>query len=439
MSQPALRIFVPENTTVQSPLEMRDAHRLLVVDDDEMMVESLKEVLIQQGYDVRGASHGREALNLLREEAFAVILSDHRMPHMSGLELLAETKVIQPNITRILMTGVVNLQTVIEAINKGEIYRFIAKPWRQEDLIMSVRNGVQRYELVCRNQELQKTTQAMNQQLAALNQCLEEKIQLETLQSHQMTELNRALSQNFQRCASLCFKTMQTLYPELGQQTRRVQGLCRLMVDELHLPDDQAQLLETSAWLHDIGLVGLPQDLIRQWQTNPASLSSAQVHLLESHPILGQELASFVHDLAETGRIIRSHHERWDGHGFPDGLAGEEIPWLSRLIGAAAALVSHGTDQAAALEQIRQGNGSAFDPETIQVLESCLKRLALPRPEQALPLVKLQPGMVLARDIFTAEGLLLAPAEQVLCEAWINRLLRYHRVYPLLDAVSVYA
>jgi hypothetical protein len=140
-----------------------------------------------------------------------------------------------------------------------------------------------------------------------------------------------------------------------------------------------------------------------------------------------------------VGQIIRAHHERFDGKGFPDGLTGEEIPWLSRLLGIAAAFAAKGTDNgaAAAMGKIDQESGRAFDPEAVRVMESCLKRLNLPQGARPLPLVKLQPGMVVAEDILGANGWLLVPAGQVLCEAWITRLLRYNRLHPIQESVTV--
>ena len=440
MSELDLKIYSPDTAAeVESyPRERRRAHRILLVDDDDELLQSLKEMLVPVGYDLRTANNARTALRILERENISLVLADQRMPSMSGLDLLAQVKLVQPNTTRILMTGAVQPQTLIEAINRGEIYKFLAKPWKPEELIVSIHNAVHRYELVCRNEELTETSRAMNEQLSALNRCLEDKVKLETLHNHELTELNKALTHNFDRCMEICFRTLQTFYPSLGSQTRRVHRLVRLMGRELNFPQDEMQVLEASAWLHDIGLAGLPSEWIDEWQKNPDSLPPEKAALLRQHPIIGQEISSFVYQLVDVGRIIRSHHERYDGQGYPDGLADDDIPWLSRLLGAATGWVEYPGNEEAALAHLHQESGVQFDPEAVKILDLCLKRLDLPRDKQLLTFLRLRPGMVLAEDVYGLNGWLVAPAGEVLGAPQITRLQHFDRITPLPSEISVY-
>ena len=171
-------------------------HQILVVDDEEVVLVSLRELLRREGYQVITAPSAIEALALLKEHVFSVVITDHQMPHLTGLELLAQVKQMQPDATRILITAVLNLSTVIDSINKGEIYRFIVKPWLREELIVTVKNAVQRYELIARNQMLQITTLAMNEKLVKLNQELQEQIGHAEDQNAELERLNLALSGN---------------------------------------------------------------------------------------------------------------------------------------------------------------------------------------------------------------------------------------------------
>src|SRR5579862_9694171 len=123
---------------------------ILVVDDEEVITIALGEILRQARYEVPTMSDPAAALEELKKRDFSVVISDQKMPGLSGLELLAEAKRLQPKATRILITGVLNLETVIEAINQGEIFRFIVKPWLREEFLATVRNAMQRYELLCR-------------------------------------------------------------------------------------------------------------------------------------------------------------------------------------------------------------------------------------------------------------------------------------------------
>src|SRR5205085_1267639 len=150
------------NETLASARSNAAMHQILVVDDEEIVLVALHDTLEHEGYNVVTCPSAVEALALLKEQAFSVIISDQQMPMITGLEFLAQVKQIQPDATRILITAVLSLSTVIDAINKGEIYRFVVKPWLREDLLATVRNAVQRYELICKNLVLQATTRAMN-------------------------------------------------------------------------------------------------------------------------------------------------------------------------------------------------------------------------------------------------------------------------------------
>src|ERR1700761_882081 len=146
---------------------------ILIVDDEEIVLVALRDTLLREGYQVVASPHAVHALSVLKEQAFSVVITDQQMPLVSGLEFLAQVREIQPDATRILITAVLNLSTVIDAINKGEIYRFVVKPWLREELLATVKNAVQRHELISHNKRLQAETQTMNEQLKTLNKTLE--------------------------------------------------------------------------------------------------------------------------------------------------------------------------------------------------------------------------------------------------------------------------
>ncbi|HMJ88962.1 MAG TPA: response regulator, partial [Candidatus Acidoferrum sp.] len=205
---------------------MTDAEKrrasILVVDDDETIVEALCETLRRQHYEVAGAPDAITALQLVREKQFTVILTDHQMPQITGLEFLQQVKTLQPDATRILITGVVNLNTVIDAINKGEIYRFIVKPWLREELLMTVQNAVQRFDMLQHTRELQEQTQTANLKLATQVAKIAD-------QNQQLEKLNSALHRNLDQSVQLCLKTLDAYWPVLSNQAYRVQELCRAM------------------------------------------------------------------------------------------------------------------------------------------------------------------------------------------------------------------
>lgn len=412
--------------------------RLLVVDDEEIVLVALRETLIRVGYDVVATGDAAEALDILKGAPVAVIITDHQMPRMTGLEFLAQAKEIQPDATRILITAVLNLGTVIEAINKGEIYRFIIKPWLREEFLGAIESAVQRYQLVARNAELQAATQAMNEKLAGLNRQLEQQVQTVADQNQQLEQLNGALQQNLQRSVELCVKTMETFYPTLGIQARRVFELCRSMGQVAGLSASEQRALEVGAWLHDIGLVGVPRRLIRRLEQVPESLTEAERALIEQHPVLGEELASFVEPLGGVRAAIRTHHERYDGGGFPGKLAGDAIPWLGRLLAVAVAYAESNFDHGTTIDYLRGRGGTFFDPEAVAVFLRSIPRASIPRKQREVSLSELKPGMVLAKGIYTASGLLLVPDGHQLNETYIDKLRNHHRINPISQSLLVY-
>jgi len=412
-------------------------HHVLIVDDEDMVLVSLRDTLKREGYNVTTAPNAVEALARLKEQGFSVVITDQQMPVLTGLELLTMAREMQPDATRILITAVLSLSTVIDAINRGEIYRFIVKPWLREELLVTVKNAVQRYELICRNQTLQATTLAMNEKLTKLNGELETQLKKVAEQNGQLERLNGAMQENLQHSVELCFKTMQTFYPTLGSQARRVYELCRALAAGLSLPPVERQTLEVSAWLHYIGLVGVPRQLIRQWEDSPGSLTEAERAIVQQHPVLGEELANFANPLKGVGAIIRSHHEHLDGTGYPDQLAGEAIPWLGRLLAVAIAYAGSRTDAPATLEMIKQARGTKFDPEAVRALLRCLPQATVPRRQREVLLSELVPGMVLARGIYTANGMLLIPDGQRLTETFIDKLNNHNRVSPIHQSLLV--
>lgn len=413
-------------------------HRILVVDDEEIVLVALRETLRREGYNVDTTTDALKALEMVRKEQYAVIITDQMMPTLSGLEFLAQVKEVQPDSTRILITAVLSLSTVIDAINKGEIYRFIVKPWLREELLATVRNAVQRYELILRNAVLQATTLSMNEKLTRLNKSLEEQVSRVAEQNARLNDLYTAMTENLSHSVELCLNVMQTFYPLLGMRARRTYAVSLAMAEGLGLSPEDTQVLEYSSLLHDIGLVGVPRNLIKKWQDSPDSLSEAERTLIHQHPVLGEELVRFMHHLEPVGQLIRSHHERYDGSGYPDGLKGEAIPRLGRILAVSVAFAEGVGSDVETLDRIRHRSGTEFDPDAVRLLVRCQPKASVPRKEREVLMTELEPGMVVGQAIYTANGMLLIPEGQTLTEASIEKLKNHHRINPISQTLLVY-
>lgn len=412
--------------------------KILLLDDDEIILLAIKETLGREQYAISTFSKAGEALEALRSGDYAVIVSDQRMPEMTGLEFLHESKALQPNASRILITGVLTLNTVIDAVNKGEIYRFLAKPWIREELIATIRNAVQRYQLLEANENLREDTLRLNEELVGANTQLQEKVEALIEGKEALDQANRALRENFEHSLELCHRLIETFHPVLGRQTKSVASICREMAEASDLPDETRDVLMTSAWLHNIGMVGIPRQICSKSLRSPGGLTETERQLLRHHPIYGQTLAAFVNNLRAVGETIRSHHERFDGKGYPDGLSGQQIPVAARILGVAVGFVESNLSRDEAIEQILHESGKAFDPEFVRLFLKVSNRMALPRKVREITLQELEPGMVLARGIYTPSGLLLISEDKVLTPLTVGKIREHNDVTPITQRLLIY-
>jgi response regulator RpfG family c-di-GMP phosphodiesterase len=411
---------------------------ILLIDDDADLLATLSEQLKYEGYRVTPCASASEALGWMKERQFAVIISDQHMPGMTGLEFFAQARAIQSNASRVLITGVLALDTVVGAINHGEIYRFLAKPWSRAELLATVENGVQRYRLLTDNVRLRSDTMKLNRQLAAANAELLEKVEQLTAQKRELDAAHTALSANFDHSLELCYRILNTFYPLLGARTKAVVELCRRIVATGDLTFEEGRVLMTSAWLHEIGLIGVKRDVLEKYFNHPSDCLPEDWLLIQQHPLYGQTLAGFVDALDAVGATIRAHHERFDGRGYPDRLAGEMIPWPARLLSVAAAYVETGLSPKQATHFLVKESGAAFDPEAVRLFCKATQADTLPRSVREVRVADLKAGMSLADGILSPSGLLLIPEGQTLTEQTISKIQNHNLLHHVTQRLLVY-
>ena len=415
-----------------------DKPSILFLDDDEIILVALAETLQPAGYRIVQASDPIRAVELIKNDKFAVIISDQRMPNMTGLEFLSEAKKLQPNASRILITGVLTLNTVIDAINKGEIFRFLAKPWIREELLATVQNAVQRFQLLEVNQKLQADTLKLNERLSESNTQLQQNIKQLTEQKIRLDVANKALGQNFDHSLELCYRIISTYHPGLGKETKAIVDLCRQMIDTGYFNPEEEHILKVSAWLQNIGLLGVSRELLATSRQSPESLNPTDRRIIHNHPIYGQTLASFVENLESVGATIRAHHERWDGKGYPDGLSGEIIPRPARFLAVVVFFVECGFSRQEAIEAILEQSGKAFEPEAVRFFLKVTRMMQLPKKVREILFSELKPGMILAQGISNPMGLLLVPEGATLSENTLAKIQDHNIVDPVNHRLLVY-
>ena len=405
---------------------------ILVVDDDEIILESLAEQLRCEGYIVATATTAEDALGFLRTQSFAVVISDQKLPGMLGTALLAEAKQLQPHTSRILVTGILSADTVIEAINRGEIFRFLAKPWLRAELLATVDNAVQRHDLIASNEMLQTQTSQLNHELRA-------KVEELGAKNRALDEAHGALQANFDHSLELGFRIINTFYPLLGQHTKQVVAICQRMVANGHFTEEEERVLIASAWLHDIGLIAFERGLLHKFFASPERLSNDDRKLLQQHPIYGQTLATFVDQLTDVGDTIRAHHERFDGRGYPDGVAGERIPRTARFLAVAVHFAESGVSKDCAIEGMLRLSGTVLDPEAVRLFFRSMPLAEVPRTVREVLVEELSPGMKLASGIYSPSGLLLIGEGQELNPTAIEKIKNHNLRTSVTQRLLVYS
>lgn len=419
----------PDSSTAQP------VPRVLVVDDDADLLRALGETLCAAGFSVQVCRSGEEALGVfnapgLGEDAYGVLIADQNMPGMKGVELLQRAAALRPRCTRILLSGMLSGDVLVRAVNSAEIYRFVSKPWKRDELCGVVRDGLERSRVLAEKERMQAG-------VAALQARLETEL-AEGMRRNADRERASDGSFHFEHSLGLCFRLISTFYPLLGRQAQGVVEICRAMAATEYFTDSQRHALMTSSWIYDIGMVALDRGLLHRLLMRPEACSAQEHALMRYHPIIGQSLAAFVDPLIEVGVTIRGHHERFDGAGYPDGLAGQSIPWTARCLAVAVAFVQSGLPREAAAEFVQRESGTAFDPEAVRLFLRAVRLSDLPQNVREVLLAELEPGMQLARGIVTPTGMLLLPEGHALTELSIAKIANHGQQHLVTERLLIY-
>lgn len=411
---------------------------MLVVDDEEIVLLAIKQSFMSLNYRVVTTNSPRKALEHLQNDTYAVIISDQRMAEMSGLEFLRQAKEIQPNASRILITGALTLNTVIDSVNKGEIFRFLAKPWINEELLATVDNAAQRYHLLQTNCKLQDDTHQLNQKLEEANHTLATQLKEITQQKRQLEEANDSLRRNIDQSLDLCYHIVSVFHPALAQQTRQVVRFAEALAKTEHFNKHEKHLLRVCARLQNLGLIALPRDIVNRYHGEPATLNKEQQRLVRNHPLYAETLAAYVDHLPEVGATIRACRERWNGTGIPDGLHGENIPKIARYLAVPIYYSESDLSREDTIEQIGQQAGKIFDPHAAELFLEIAHDNPLPRKFKEVERQELRPGQTLARGFHSHSGLLLIPEGRKLTPELIQTIEEHHRFEPITERFLIY-
>jgi response regulator RpfG family c-di-GMP phosphodiesterase len=414
------------------------AGRILCVDDEPNILASLRRLFRGQGYEVQTRESGQAGLELLESERFDLVISDMRMPEMDGVEFLEQVRQRWPDTLRLLLTGHADVRLILDAINRGEIYRYITKPWDENDILLMVRHAFERKALEREKQRLEALTQHQNELLRELNANLEAKVTARTVELKKVHDellgSHEKLKRNFITSIKVFSNIIEMRENRMAGHSRRVADLARRIAGRLELDARETQQIFIAALLHNLGKVGFSDEMIDM----PLSMMNGErLGAYRSYPARGEQLMMPLDDLREAAAIVRAHQERFDGEGFPDGLAGLEIPLGARILALASdydnlqiGIMSQRQlrpDQAAAL--IVESSGKRYDPSVVTAFQETISgRVAVDTSKDlARSVVELRPGMRMARDLVTRDGALLLSADHVLSERMIRQIAEYEK------------
>jgi response regulator RpfG family c-di-GMP phosphodiesterase len=314
--------------------------------------------------------------------------------------------------------------STVAAINRGQIFRYVHKPWDEHELLAAVNEGLDRLKLQREKDHLEALTQAQNEELRSLNSELETRVQARTAE---LAEANRKLESSYLKSIKVFSNLLELRGASFAGHGRRVAQMARDIARKMGLAQDEVLRVFVAGMLHDIGLIGAGDRLL----TRPvARYSEDELALYRQHPLQAETTLMALDDMQPLMPLIRGHHERYDGSGFPDQLVGPDIPLGARILAVADAYddLQHGHLAEARLSVpeahtlMRAARGTQFDPKVLAVF------LQLTEPERprltSLPLHsrQLEPGMVLALDLVSPRGLLMLTAGHVLTTSLIARI-----------------
>lgn len=320
---------------------------ILVVDDEPANVLLLRRILARAGYSrVVGTSEAGATLELLAAHEPDIVLLDLHMPGVDGFELLSllnERLRAELYLPVLVLTADASPATRREALEAGAS-DFLLKPFDAVEVVLRIRNLLE--------------TRRLHLRLRAENVELEERVGART------ADLERAQAEVLERLA----QAAELHDDDTGQHTRRVGESCAAIAAALALPAETVALLRRTGPLHDLGKIGIPDEILRK----PGRLSAEERSVMQGHAEIGARILAGGRSEAirMAEEIARSHHERWDGAGYPHGLRGEEIPLAARIVAAADVYdaLAHDRPYRPALAReraaahIREGSGTHFDP-----------------------------------------------------------------------------
>jgi putative nucleotidyltransferase with HDIG domain len=327
--------------------------RILIVDDEEVICNVLDRRLTREGYFCTTAHNGKEALNHFYKNSFSLIISDIKMPEMTGIELLQKVKAIDPKMKMIMVTAYPEIDLAVNAMRLGA-FDFIIKPADLDLIVMSVKKALE--------------SKRLEEEIEAYHNRMEELVEERTAK---LQQAYRTLKKSHLDSVKVLAEAIDAKDPYTRGHSDRVKRMSLAIAKKMGFSEERLENLEYGALLHDIGKIGIKDEILQK----QAPLSSEEYQYIQEHPLIGVKIIEGVEFFKDKIPMIRYHHEHYDGNGYPDGLAGEAIPLEARIISlpdAFDAMTSARPHRGViplqnVLAELEKCKGKQFDPKVLEI------------------------------------------------------------------------
>ncbi|MBA2662318.1 MAG: response regulator [Bradymonadaceae bacterium] len=431
-----------EEDTALSPITEGEYPRILVVDDEVHILKAVQRMFLGRDVEIVVATNGEEAIEKLAESPMTVLVSDQRMPGLSGTALLRHARTHFPLTVRVMLTGNNDLATAIDAINQGAVFRFVSKPWDHNEFIAIIDAAIEHHELLRSKTRYDQFVEEQNLKLRELNEKLESRVQARTAE---VRKLYRELELSFDASIKALLSIMELGDIRIVDHCQHTAQRVRDFSEYLQLDDVVSRTLERAALLHWLGLINAPAELFRK---PIRDFDASEQASWEFHPLLGQQAIDHVPALKPAGEVILNYLRNYDDESFRPGkvVEGHDVTLdantvLScRILNICSAFerafTRHRrrgiTDPHASFEDaikiLKAGRATVYDPDLVDHFIELVsgEHVVTHNQELAIGFDALVQGMVLSRPLETAQGIPVAPRDMIITGELLARLKRFN-------------
>lgn len=290
------------------------SHSILFVDDEDNILKALKRAFIDEDYDCFFANNARDGLEIIRKNNIDVVVSDMRMPEIDGLSFLKRVEGISKDIVKIIQSGQADMYQLINVINTLDVFNFVLKPWDVEKTLKPViKKAIQHAELIKSNKDLNKQ--------------LENQLKELEIRHFRLQKLTESLEDSNSIIMTIA-NAVEAKDVVTNGHVNRVAFFSQQIGEKLELSADEMDILSKGSILHDIGKIGIPDYILNK----PGPLTNEEFDIMKTHTVIGEKIIKSLKSFEKIRSIIRHHHEKLDGSGYPDGLKAPQIDIYARIV-----------------------------------------------------------------------------------------------------------